>query len=286
LEKKETMLILAGLILLVILSVPARVYFRIFSIPGSVSFDFSWGLYAVAAIFAAHAVAALLFFSALRVVTGKGGETAAEVDGKNQNRKAAFSAILGVALLGKALHIQYWLLVWDSTYDPFGLFWLIFILLLVVLVWSFLVFGAPDRLKPLALSPIVAVPVLVIVCGVVALRTDFRQLTMAHAERVNRAIEAYYDREGHYPDTLRRLTFREASVFPEPIILPGQTWCYDGGADYYRLGYVDRNHWSDPNLFGHLHDAEGELPDRPPLCTTEIAVLRNLHPSYFGLSQD
>jgi hypothetical protein len=283
---KQTVLILAGLILLVILSVPARVYFRIFSIPGSVSFDLSWGLYAVAAIFAAHAIAALLFFSAFRVVTGQGSETAADVGGKKRNRKAALSAILGVALLGTALHTQYWLLVWDSTYDPFGLFWLIFILFSVVMVWVFLAFAVPDRLKFLALPLIVAVPVLVLVGGVVAQRSDFRQLTMAHAERVNRAIEAYYDREGQYPDTLRRLTFREALVFPEPIILPGQTWCYDGGADYYRLGYVDRYHWSDPNLFGHLHDSEGELPDLSPLCATEIAVLRKLHPGYFGLRQE
>ncbi|MFO7663945.1 MAG: hypothetical protein R6X18_15320, partial [Chloroflexota bacterium] len=244
-----------------------------------ISFDLLWGFYASAAVIAGHVVAALLLFSLLR--PGKVG-----ADGKKRNRKTALSVLLGIALVAKALHTQYWLIIWDSTYDPFELFWLHLILLPVFLIWCALALAVPDRFKPLALSLVVVMPVLILSCDLVAQRSDFRQLTTARAESVNRAIEAYHRREGHYPDSLRRLTFREGLLLPEPVTLPGQNWCYDGSADFYQLGYVDRNHWSDPNLFGHLHDTGGEVSDRPPLCASEIATLRYRHPGYFGLRQE
>jgi hypothetical protein len=60
----------------------------------------------------------------------------------------------------------------------------------------------------------------------------------------------------------------------------GQAWCYDGGANYYRLGYVYREHWSDPRLSGRLHQLKGELPELGGLCEAEVAALQAQHPDY------
>jgi hypothetical protein len=65
-----------------------------------------------------------------------------------------------------------------------------------------------------------------------------------------------------------------ALALPKPVIINGQDWCYQAGAGYYQLGYVDRSHWSDPNLFGHFHAARGEMPEgAAPLCAAEIRAL-------------
>ena len=64
-------------------------------------------------------------------------------------------------------------------------------------------------------------------------------------------------------------------------IIYGQDWCYDGGEDYYRLGYVYREHWSDPPTIGRIYKTKGEAPDLHDMCEEEIAALRNRYPYLF-----
>ena len=71
---------------------------------------------------------------------------------------------------------------------------------------------------------------------------DFRQLTEERAERASQAIETYCAREGRYPQDLRQLTPGYVLSLPGPVTIYGQDWCFDGGDDYYRLGYVYREH--------------------------------------------
>jgi hypothetical protein len=77
---------------------------------------------------------------------------------------------------------------------------------------------------------------------------------------------------------LQRLTPRHILSLSEPVIIYGQAWCYDGGADYYRLGYVYREHWSDPRLSGKLHKTAGNIPDLQPLCWEEVATMQEQDP--------
>jgi hypothetical protein len=113
-----------------------------------------------------------------------------------------------------------------------------------------------------------------------AQRVDFRQLTEERAERVTQAIETYYAREGHYPQDLRQLTPWYALSLPGPVIIYGQEWCYDGGEDYYRLGYVYREHWSDPRLIGQIYKTKGEVPDLHGMCEEEVVALQKRYPDY------
>jgi len=71
---------------------------------------------------------------------------------------------------------------------------------------------------------------------------------------------------------------------PVPFIIYGQDWCYEGGEDGYRLGYVDRSHWSDPNLFGHLYQASGSDAGASDLCADEIRRIQERDPGYYGLN--
>ncbi|HNQ94124.1 MAG TPA: hypothetical protein PKH47_05550, partial [Anaerolineales bacterium] len=112
-------------------------------------------------------------------------------------------------------------------------------------------------------------------------------LTSQNAERVVQAIESFYAREGRYPESLSDLTPRFILALPEPIIIYGQTWCYESGDDYYRLGYVDREHWSDPRMIGRIYKAEGQPAQQSLMCEAEIAALQQADPfiSYWMESQ-
>ncbi len=91
---------------------------------------------------------------------------------------------------------------------------------------------------------------------------------------MQQAVESYYNREGRYPQSLRQLVPWYVAWLPGPVIVNGQDWCYDGGDGYYRLGYVDRNHWSAPDWFGRLYNAVAAPPDLPPLCQQAVAGQR------------
>ncbi|MCL5995981.1 MAG: hypothetical protein M1546_07990 [Chloroflexi bacterium] len=127
------------------------------------------------------------------------------------------------------------------------------------------------------------VPAMMIAVSARAQAVNFRQLTDERAEQVSQAIEAYYVREGHYPHDLGQLTTWRLPSVPRPVIIHGQDWCYDGGGGYYRLGYVYREHWSDPRLTGQTYRTKGAVPDLPGMCNAEITTLQQRQPDFYGL---
>ena len=126
-----------------------------------------------------------------------------------------------------------------------------------------------------------------ILVSTLAQRVDFRALTSQRADRVVQSIESFYAREGHYPESLSELTPRFILVLPEPIIIYGQEWCYESGDGYFRLGYVDREHWSDPRLIGRIYKTEGSPVGQSLMCEAEVATLQQADPfiSYWMESQ-
>ncbi len=194
------------------------------------------------------------------------------VDGRSVPTERATDRT-GIALLGlsvllpaKALHNVYWVTVWDNTYDPLTYGWVVFPILTLLFATVFLATALPGRAK---LSGLLYVPLLALLLIAVsrqAQQVDYRQLTGQRAEQVVQAVERYYEREGHYPATLDEVTVWPRRGLPGPVILYGQAWCYDGGPDYYRLGYIDREHWSAPHRIPQLYNAVGELPDLERLC--------------------
>ena len=64
------------------------------------------------------------------------------------------------------------------------------------------------------------------------------------------------------------------------MIIYGQDWCYQGGSNYYRIGYIDREHWSNPNLIGRVYKSVGEVPASQPMCLDEFTAIQISHPDY------
>lgn len=196
-------------------------------------------------------------------------------------RPAVAVFLLTLLLLFKALQNLYWLLVWDNTYDPLGIFWLaIPIVGLTGILLAVLLRDGKD--SPGCWFTFIGAALLIGVY-LLAQLADSHQLTDVRAGRVTRAIERYYNQYGSYPDSLDQIS-PWYSPLPGPVRIFGQSWCYQPGPGYYRLGYVDREHWSDPRLIGRIARTAGQLPaspsDLPPLCAAEVAALQAQDPGY------
>ncbi len=183
-------------------------------------------------------------------------------------------------MLAKTLYNLYWLTVWDNTDDPLGYFWLGFPVLAALFSGVMLSITLPGRTKLAGFLYSLLIPALMIAVSARAQSVDFRQLTEERAGRASQAIETYYAREGRYPQDLRQLTPGYVLSLPGPVIIYGQDWCYDGGDDYYRLGYVYREHWSDPRLSGRIYKTKGEAPDLYRMCEEEVVALQKRYPDY------
>ncbi|MBE0698993.1 MAG: hypothetical protein IH586_18905, partial [Anaerolineaceae bacterium] len=111
--------------------------------------------------------------------------------------------------------------------------------------------------------------------SILAQRVDYHRLTEARAERITRAIDVYHVRTGSYPAGLGQLVPWYTLSIPEPVIIPGLNWCYQGLQNTYRLAYISRSHWSDPNLFGVVYKTAGDVSQLPPACALEISAFQS-----------
>lgn len=195
-------------------------------------------------------------------------------------KSSALLLALGILLLVRTIYNLYDLTLWDNTDDPLGYIWLILPILAALLSGVMLSVALPGRLKLAGPVYIILVSVLLIAVSASAQRVDFRQETAGRAERTVHAIESYYARRGSYPETLSQLTPWYILSLPKPMVIYGQDWCYESGGDFYRLGYLDREHWSDPRLIGRIYKTVGEADVSQPICMDEFTAIQSRHPDY------
>ena len=96
-------------------------------------------------------------------------------------------------------------------------------------------------------------------------------LTEERAERIDRAVQRFYERNDRYPSGLANLIPRYLWRIPEPISIPGQAWCYEGSDGHYRLGYVYLDPFHNMPASVQVYAAEGEPPDPAWACDEEAA---------------
>jgi hypothetical protein len=215
-----------------------------------------------------------------RQKAGAGDGAGSPAQRKHAGRTAAACFVLSALLIARSLHNLYWFMLWDTTNDPLGYLWLDIPGLAVLFSGVMLLIALPGRARLAGFLYALFIPALMIAVSARAQGIDFRQLTQERAARVSQAIETYHAREGRYPHDLRQLIPWYSLSLPGPVIIYGQDWCYAGGDDYYRLGYVDREHWSDPLLTGRMYTTKGEAPDLPAICAAEIAALEKRYPFF------
>ena len=85
---------------------------------------------------------------------------------------------LSVLVLTSALHNLRWILIWDSTYDPFGEFWLSISIFGAFIAGMYLLAALPGKLKVVGVLYTFVVAGLLLTVSTSAMRVDFRQLTV------------------------------------------------------------------------------------------------------------
>jgi hypothetical protein len=219
-------------------------------------------------------MAAKLFYSSVKEYRSRStrSEPGAQTQGAQGAQGWLVALVLGALILGKTLINLYWLMVWDSTDDSLGFIWLIVPSTAALMVGVVFFILLPGWRKLAGFAAWLFIPLMLVIM-VAAKQVDYRVLTRARADRVAWAIEAYHAREGRYPQSLRQLVPGQALILPGPAVLYGQAWCYDGGAEYYRLAYVEQEHWSAPILIVRVFKTAGEVPVLPAACAAEVAAL-------------
>jgi len=101
-------------------------------------------------------------------------------------------------------------------------------------------------------------------------------LTEERAEQVNQAVLRYHTQNARYPEALAALTPWYLWRIPEPVMVQGLSWCYEGGADTYRLGYVYRPRFGAP-VSVRIHAAMGTPPNLGWSCDDEAARFNAQH---------
>ncbi len=238
----------------------------------------------------AMVVAALLLYSGLRLHrkrqhAGLVDDRVTPARRRDAARASVVALVLSALVLVKALHTFYGFMVWDSTGDSLGMLWLGMPVLSLLFSSALLSGLLPGNAKLAGLSYLLSIPLMILLAAR-AQSVDFRRLTEARADRARQAIEAYYAREGRYARDLGQLTPWLVLSLPGPVVIYAQSWCYQGGEDYYRLGYLDREHWSSPILFGRVYSTEGHSPLRVDVCQAAIDAYRAQHPDWDRILRD
>jgi len=276
--------IAVGLLILALWFLPAPKILEIFPIQEGEPFGTPLAFMLLGIISIALITTALLINSSLRLYKTRQNTEATEngdskVHRNRNSRRAAAALALSMLLLAGAFYKFYWFMIWDTTYDGLGYLWLPVPFLAVLSSGLMLFTSLPEKTKLAVFFYLLLIPALIAI-SFNALQVDFRQLTEERADRVSREIESYYARKGHYPENLQQLTPWYMRSIPGPVIIYGQNWCYDGGDNYYRFGYIDREHWSAPHFIGRTYQTKGEVPDLHGMCEKEAVALQKRYPDF------
>jgi hypothetical protein len=198
-------------------------------------------------------------------------------NGRSSNWRTVISTLLMVAVLFLMVGYQAVLIsMWDVATD--GLGWVFLWLTMstigigsaMLMAWSM-----PRRQLWAAVLFALIVPIVLLEARDLGTYDDDHTwgttpiiTTERRADRIDNAIQRYYEKNNEYPQTLRGLTPRYLLYIPNPYIIPGLNWCYEGGIDHYRFGYVYRQYFSAPASV-RIHSTAGEPSDANWGCQDE-----------------
>jgi len=111
--------------------------------------------------------------------------------------------------------------------------------------------------------------------------TSAVSLTEQRAAQVNQAIERYFQENGRYPARLAQVNQRYLIYLPPPVIVSQGGWCYQGGADYYRLGYISGDFtYFESTFLIKVHAQQGQPPPGPWECDSLLEKFSSAELAY------
>jgi hypothetical protein len=183
-------------------------------------------------------VAGMLVYTAAR-----SPETGAVIS----RRRRVFHLLLAAAILGGLCYLIYWGSVWDHTSDGLtGLFLTMFSSVAAIGSGLVMVVRLNGMRRAAGFVYMLLFLGLTNIAFTTGWQVSYHRLTDSRAARIEAALMRYYERQGHYPAELAELVPRDLLVIQNPVIFRGESWCYQGEADHYRLGAIYREYFGLP----------------------------------------
>ena len=157
-------------------------------------------------------------------------------------------------------------------------------ILLAILTGMILIGVSSKHKRYAAIVYTILIPILLLGAYSAGWLLEPQVITQSRADHLSQAIERFQGEQGIYPANLETLTPRYMPYILGPLTGRGQVWCYQSGADFYRLGYAYYQRYHGPTFpTGYsevrIHAAAGEPPEGPWMCDEELAK----HQSRLGL---
>ena len=186
---------------------------------------------------------------------------------------------LAIFLMGAMAYRIFWETIWDQTSDGLGgVYYGEVTAALGIAAGMLLTLALRERKRIAGWLFIVTVPTLAIAAFSLGIAASYHSITQGRAARIQHALEKYASRTGHYPEQLSELVPRDLLQIPGPVILRTETWCYQGGQDFYRLGAIYREFFSAP-ISIHVYASTGSPPGPEWECQEQYSVLKDLYNS-------
>jgi hypothetical protein len=153
-------------------------------------------------------------------------------------------------------------------------FTLVALTVTLLLIWTLERHRAPAALAYFA---IMAAAIYGLFMAIEQINTNPQETTVARAEQVNQAIRDYYADNSRYPASLYDLIPHYFLTIPNPVLYSDHVWCYEGGSDFYRLGYVYSPVWRAPsNTFTiRVQDSAGVPQTESWECAAQLVEYRD-----------
>lgn len=181
---------------------------------------------------------------------------------------------LAALLVAGLAYTILWASIWDQTSDGLAGIWFTMQASLVAIGAGVLItFVLRGRQALAAAVFLLGVPLILILSFSWGWKISNVQVTAGRAARIQRAVERFYAREHWYPASLGELTPQDLLWIPGPVILQGEGWCYQGGADFYRLGTFYRDFFSLP-LSLRIYAQAGTPPETGWECADRLAEMK------------
>ena len=187
---------------------------------------------------------------------------------------SALRLALAFTILGALAYTIFWSTVWDQTSDGLGgLLYLMPAVLVGVGAGAVMGINAKSWFRSSGFVFAVAVPALMIWAFNSGWQSPFAGITEDRAASIQTAIENFYTRTGRYPSTLNELAPRDLLYVPQPVMFFGEGWCYQGGADYYRLGSIYHEYFSSPVSL-KIYSQAGSPPETGWACAERLVYMK------------
>lgn len=180
--------------------------------------------------------------------------------------------VLGLLVL--LLNTVFWVSLWDHTDNGMGGVWLAITGgFMAIAAGGLMVERRRGWLRLQGFLYLLLVPALLFGAFGIGIKIPYHPISDIHAAILQKALQSFYAQNARYPGTLEELVPRQLLWVPSQLILRGESWCYQGGQDYYQLGDFWRLSFSSL-LEIKVYASSGSPPQAGWICQQDLVRMK------------